>query len=77
MQGAAYTSILAIMTRHVLSFILFIVIHGLARLSWSAVECVDAGIDMDWGSRTSARMPRAGLGVFAARCVFHIVVVRL
>ena len=52
-------------------------VHGLVRLSWSAVECVDAGIDMAMGSYTSSIASRVGLGVFAAIRVFHIAVVWL
>ena len=62
--GSAHIVTLAIRARQVLPSITFIVIHGLARLSWSAAEGADVGIDPDMGPCTAASVSRVGRGVF-------------
>ena len=71
--GSAHIVTLAIRARQVLPSITFIVIHGLARLSWSAAECADVGIDMTWAHAQQPECRGWAVGSLWARRVFHIV----
>ena len=61
--GSAYIVTWATRVRQALPSIAFIVIYSLARLSWSAAEGADAGIDSDMGPCTAASVSRVGRGV--------------